>query len=167
MTHHLNHGKVVSRYNELYDQFSTADIFAKLSRFSAMLVQPMVHLIFWVVYLCLPLTYAYFGGTYEDTTQMKMFFYILSSAQVFIACIMRWSETIEFYTLGTTLMVWKILTMGLRIPRLAIQSKSSKDHMFQYSAGALLLHNLCNVSTKHALERFHKLSPLLNLGAKR
>jgi hypothetical protein len=166
MTHHLNHGRVVWRYNELYDQFSSPDILAKLSRFSAMFIQPLVHLVYWIVYLCFPGTYAYFGGAYEDVTQMKMLFYIFSSAQVLVACILRWSETIEFYTLGTTLMVWKILTMGLRIPRLEIHSNSQKDHMFQYSAGALLLHNLCNVTTKHTLERLHKLGPLLNLGTK-
>lgn len=81
-----------------------------------------------------------------------MIFYVISSLQVFYSCILRWSETIEYYTLGTTLMVWKILTLGLRVPPLAIRSDSPQHHMFQYSAGALLLQNIANVSTKHALE---------------
>jgi len=151
LTAHPNHGNVVWRYNELRTQFSDPSFVSRALRFSGMFVQPLSHLISWVVFLCFPDIYASYGGTYDYST-LQMIFYVISSLQVFYSCILRWSETIEYYTLGTTLMVWKILTLGLRVPPITISSSSPQHHMFQYSAGALLLQNLANVSAKHPLE---------------
>ena len=151
LTSHPNHGKVVWRYNELHKQLSDPSFFTRASRISSMFLQPISHIIFWTVYICFPDIHASFGGTYDHGTT-QLIFYVISSIQVLISCILRWSETIEHYTLGTTLMVWKILTVGLRVPPLDIHSASVQDHMFQYAAGALLLQNISDIPTEHPLK---------------
>ena len=69
--------------------------------------------------------------------------YIASSIQVLVGAIQRWSEVIEHYNLGTTILVWKILTHAYGVPLLDIRSSDPGHQYFKYAAGASLLQDLC------------------------
>ena len=75
---------------------------------------------------------------------MRPFLYSrLVTLQVLVAAIQRWSEVVEHYNLGTTILVWKILTHAFGVPLLDIQSGDPGHQYFKYAAGASLLQDVC------------------------
>jgi hypothetical protein len=118
LTEHENHGKVVWRYLEL--EKKTTSVIDKVGLVLRLIVQPIYQIIS---------TLFYGSGTFK----------LVSLFQTLYSCITGWIEMIEFYNLGTTLMVWKILTHGLRVPLISVQSADQKHMLFKYAAGASFL----------------------------
>jgi hypothetical protein len=142
MIDHSNPGKIVWKYIELDKKIQPDGFLDRVSFYSTLVVQPAGHVLFWVCFLFFPTLYTYFGG---DVNQpwYTMLFYIVSSLQVFYGSIVSWSEVVEHYNLGTTLMVWKILSHGLGLPLLEINSKNRNHQLFRYAAGARFLQSIC------------------------
>ena len=110
--------------------------------YATILIQPIGHVLFWVCYLGFPSLYTYFGGTH-DMSFTTLAWYIASSLQVLVAAIQRWSEVVEHYNLGTTILVWKILTHAFGVPLIDIRSGDTGHQYFKYAAGASLLQDVC------------------------
>lgn len=142
MIEHPNHGSVVWKYLELEKTLWSPNFLEYAMTYATILIQPIGHVLFWVCYLGFPTLYTYFGGIH-DMTFTTLAWYIASSIQVLVSAIQRWSEVVEHYNLGTTILVWKILTHAYGIPLLDIRSRNSGHQYFKYAAGASLLQDLC------------------------
>jgi hypothetical protein len=118
LTDHENHGKVVDRYIEI--EKKTTSVMDRLGWILRLIVQPIYQIISILLYG---------SGTFK----------LLSLGQTMYSCITGWIEMIEFYNLGTTLMVWKILTHGLRVPLISVRSSDERHLLYKYAAGALFL----------------------------
>lgn len=141
MIEHPNHGSVVWKYLELEKKLWSSNFLEYAMTYSTILIQPIYQVFFWVCFLGFPSLYTYFGGK-VDLSFTNVAWYLASTIHVFISAIFRWSEVIEHYNLGTTILVWKILTHGLAVPLIEINSKDPNHQYFKYAAGALLLQNL-------------------------
>jgi len=142
MIEHSNHGSVVWKYLELEKTLWSSNFLEYAMTYATILIQPVGHVLFWVCYLGFPTLYTYFGGTH-DMSFTTLAWYIASSLQVLVSAIQRWSEVVEHYNLGTTILVWKILTHAYGVPLLDIQSSDLGHQYFKYAAGASLLQDLC------------------------
>lgn len=142
MIEHPNHGSVIWKYLELEKKLWSPHFLEYAMTYATILIQPIGHVLFWVCYLGFPTLYTYFGGTHDMTWQ-TLAWYGISSLQVLISAIQRWSEVIEHYHLGTTIFVWKILTHAFGVPLLDIQSSDRGHQYFKYAAGASLLQDFC------------------------
>ena len=142
MIEHPNHGSVVWKYLQLEKTLWSPNFLEYAMTYATILIQPIGHVLFWVCYLGFPTLYTYFGGTH-DMSFTTLAWYIASSIQVLVSAIQRWSEVVEHYNLGTTILVWKILTHAYGIPLLDIRSRDPGHQYFKYAAGASLLQDLC------------------------
>ena len=73
---------------------------------------------------------------------ISIIFYAISSLQVLWNTFTGWSDVVEHYHLGTTLLTWKILTYGLGLPLIKINSSDPNHQYFKYAAAVSLLQNL-------------------------
>lgn len=140
MTEHYNHGSVIWKYSELKKKYDSPHFLDRLGVISNLIVQPIGHIIFWVTFLGFPSIYAYFGGEL-GLSWFKLLLYIVSSLQVLWSCYEGWNETVEYHQLSTTIMIWKLLTLRLRVPTITIHSTNNEHQLFKWSAGALFLFN--------------------------
>jgi hypothetical protein len=142
MIEHPNHGSVIWKYLALEKTLWPPNFIDYAMTYATILIQPIGHVLFWVCYLGFPTLYTYFGGTH-DMSFTTLAWYIVSSIQVLVGAIQRWSEVVEHYNLGTTILVWKILTHAFGVPLLDIRSKDLGHQYFKYAAGASLLQDIC------------------------
>jgi hypothetical protein len=142
MTEHENHGKVVWRHHELHKKYACGNLLQKIQLVVQLILQPLGHLLFWIVFIGFPNVYTYFGGTLH--VQMStLLMYVVSSLQVAWGCFTGWKEVAEYQQLSTTLMIWKLLTLRLQVPTITIHSSETQHQNFKWSAGAsLLFHNI-------------------------
>lgn len=140
MTEHENHGRVVWRYTELNKKYNSPNFLDRMSIVSNLVIQPIGHVIFWITFFGFPSVYTYFGGEL-NLPWYRLLFYILSSLQIIWSCYGGWNEVIEYHQLSTTLMIWKLLTLCLRVPTITIYSKNTEHQLFKWSAGASFLFN--------------------------
>lgn len=138
ITEHENHGNVVWRYAELNKKYDSPHFIERMSIVSNLIVQPIGHVFFWITFFGFPYIYAYFGGDIH-LSWLNIFFYVVSSLHVLWTCYNSWTEVIEYHQLSTTLMVWKLLTLCLRVPTITIHSKDKMHQLFKWSAGASIL----------------------------
>lgn len=140
MTDHENHGKLVWRYVELNKKYDSPNFLDRLSTVSNLIVQPIGHVIFWTLFFGFPSLYTYFGGELNPSL-FQFVFYIISSLQVFWTCLSEWTEVLEYHQLITTLMIWKLLTLRLRVPTITVHSTDKNHQLFKWAAGASFLFN--------------------------
>lgn len=140
LTEHENHGRVIWRYCELNKKYNSPNFLDRLSVISNLFVQPIGHLIFWITFIGFPNVYTYFGGEL-NLSWFKLFFYVFSSIQIIWSCVTGWADVIEYCQLSTTIMIWKLLTLRLRVPTITVKSTDANHQLFKWSAGALCLFN--------------------------
>jgi hypothetical protein len=140
MTEHSNHGSVVWRYSELNKKYNSPHFLDRLTAISTLIVQPIGHIFFWITFFGFPSIYVYFGGELHPPWY-RILLYIVSSLQIIWSCYGAWIEVIEYHQLSTTLMIWKLLTLRLRVPTITIHSKDTEHQLFKWSAGASFLFN--------------------------
>lgn len=136
-----NPASVVWKYIDLDKRVNPVDFMEHVTRHSNLYVQPIGHVLFWGCYFFFPALFLSLGGSVE-TTWFNILFYTLSSAQILWTTYSCWSEVVEHYHLGTTLLTWKILTHGMGLPVIKIQSKDPNHQYFKYAAAISLLQNL-------------------------
>lgn len=144
------HSKVW-RYLELEKTLDSPDFLSRLKVFGDLVFQPISHVLFWVCLFSFPAVLLKFGYS-ENPTKMKMIFYIVSSLQVLYNAFVGWSKMIEYYNLGTFFLIEHI--RYARTPfYYKIRSSHPSHQLFRYSAlNSLLLNDVKQVSSKHALE---------------
>jgi hypothetical protein len=140
MTRHENHGKAVWRYIELQKKYDSPNFLDRLTTISTLIVQPFGHVLFWIMFFGFPSLYTYFGGELK-LSWFQIVFYVVSSLHVFWECLSEWMCVLEYHQLSTTLMIWKLLTVCLRLPTIAIHSKDKNHQLFKWAAGMSLLFN--------------------------
>ena len=136
-----DHAAVVWKYIDLDKKVNPPAFMEHMSLYSNLFIQPVGHVLFWGCYFFFPVLFEYFGGKVDMTT-FSILFYALSSLQVLWSAFSCWSEVIEHYHLGTTLYTWKILTHGLGLPLITINSADRNHQYFKYAAAISLLQNL-------------------------
>ena len=136
-----DHAAVVWKYIELDKKVNPAPFMEHMSLYSNLFIQPVGHVLFWGCYFFFPVLFEYFGGKVDMST-FSILFYAASSLQVLWSAFSCWSEVIEHYHLGTTLYTWKILTHGLGLPLITINSADRNHQYFKYAAAISLLQNL-------------------------
>ena len=136
-----DHAAVVWKYIELDKKVNPVPFMEHMSLYSSLFIQPVGHVLFWSCYFFFPVLFEYFGGKVDMTT-FSILFYTASSLQVLWSAFSCWSEVIEHYHLGTTLYTWKILTHGLGLPLIKINSADRNHQYFKYAAAISLLQNL-------------------------
>jgi hypothetical protein len=141
MIDHPNPADVVWKYISLDKKVNPAPFIDYMTLYSNLFVQPIGHVLFWGCYFFFPVLFVYFGGTLEMTT-FSILLYIVSSLQVLWNAFSCWSDVVDHYNLGTTLYTWKILTHGLGLPLIKINSADRNHQYFKYAAAISLLQNL-------------------------
>jgi hypothetical protein len=136
-----DHAAVVWKYIELDKKVNPVQFMEHMSLYSSLFIQPVGHVLFWSCYFFFPVLFQYFGGKVDMTT-FSILFYTASSLQVLWSAFSCWSEVVEHYHLGTTLYTWKILTHGLGLPLIKINSADRNHQYFKYAAAISLLQNL-------------------------
>jgi hypothetical protein len=136
-----DHAAVVWKYIELDKKVNPVPFMEHMSLYSSLFIQPVGHVLFWSCYFFFPVLFQYFGGKVDMTT-FSILFYTASSLQVLWSAFSCWSEVVEHYHLGTTLYTWKILTHGLGLPLIKINSADRNHQYFKYAAAISLLQNL-------------------------
>lgn len=136
-----DHAAVVWKYIELDKKVNPVQFMEHMSLYSSLFIQPVGHVLFWGCYFFFPILFEYFGGKVDMTT-FSILFYAASSLQVLWSAFSCWSEVVEHYHLGTTLYTWKILTHGLGLPLIKINSADRNHQYFKYAAAISLLQNL-------------------------
>uniref|UniRef100_A0A6C0B6Z9 Uncharacterized protein n=1 Tax=viral metagenome TaxID=1070528 RepID=A0A6C0B6Z9_9ZZZZ len=136
-----DHAAVVWKYIALDKKVNPAPFMEHMSLYSNLFIQPVGHVLFWGCYFFFPVLFEYFGGKVDMST-FSILFYAASSLQVLWSAFSSWSEVIEHYHLGTTLYTWKILTHGLGLPLITINSADRNHQYFKYAAAISLLQNL-------------------------
>jgi hypothetical protein len=138
MTESKNHGKVIQRYIELSKKINSPYFLERLSHTLTLIVQPILHFIFWTCFCFFPEVYTYLGGNL-NVSFLQFSFYIFSSLRVLWECIHGWLEVIEYHGLAMTIMIWKLLTIRLNVPIISVSSKDKNHQLFKWAAGASLL----------------------------
>ena len=141
MIDHPNHAEVVWKYMEIDKRIRPVNFMDHLTVYANLFIQPIGHVLFWGCYFFFPALFVYFGGTLETTT-LSIVFYAISSLQVLWNTFTSWSDVVEHYHLGTTLLTWKILTHALGLPLIKINSADPNHQYFKYAAAISLLQNL-------------------------
>lgn len=136
-----DHAAVVWKYIDLDKKVNPVPFMEHMSLYSSLFIQPVGHVLFWGCYFFFPVLFEYFGGK-VDMSSFSILFYAASSLQVLWSAFSCWSEVVEHYHLGTTLYTWKILTHGLGLPLITINSADRNHQYFKYAAAISLLQNL-------------------------
>lgn len=156
MIEDTNHGKAVHRYIELSKKLESPHFLDRLSVTSALWVQPIGHVIFWILFLFFPDIYTYLGGQ-KDPSMLTVGMYIVSGLRVIWTCLVTWCECLELSSLSMKIMIWKLMTIRMNVsPKIEIRSKDPYHQLYRWSSGASLLFDYIeNVASKHVLEAVH------------
>lgn len=141
MINHPNHADIVWEYIALDKRVNPIQFMDHVSQYANLFVQPIGHVLFWGCYFFFPALFLSLGGTLE-TTWFSILLYVVSSLQVLWNAFTSWSDIVEHYNLGTTLYIWKILTHGLGLPLIKINSADPNHQYFKYAAAISMLQNL-------------------------
>jgi hypothetical protein len=139
--------KAVHRYLELETIVDSPDFLSRMLLLNDTIIQPLFHLAFWVCFWAFPEILPYFRYS-ETPSTLKLVMYITSSLQMVYSTIVKWSNIVEFYHLGTLFLVTHI-QMCRRHNPFVIRSDTPSHQLFRYSS---LLENLSDVPTKHSLK---------------
>lgn len=120
---------IVWRYIELQDKLESPSFLNRLGVYSNLLFQPIWNVIFWACYLA---GLEWVG----EISNMKLVLYLVTTLQVIWTSIKSWCDVLEYYNLGTTILVWKILCKDFHY---VIRSKDPRHQLFRYAAGAFIM----------------------------
>jgi len=136
-----DHSAVVWKYIELDKKVNPAPFMEHMSLYSNLFIQPVGHVLFWGCYFFFPVLFEYFGGKVDMST-FSILFYAASSPQDICSALSCRSKMVEHHHLGTTHYARKILTHGLGLPLITINSADRNHQYFKYAAAISLLQNL-------------------------
>jgi hypothetical protein len=126
---------LVWEYIRLDNKLAPANFIERLSLYSALVVHPLWNILYWFTWLFFPGIFVYLGGSYEIDS-VKFMFILLNAGHVVYSAFTKWSEVLQHYNLGTTLLGWRLRT--LRIPKIHIRSNDVRHQYFKYAAAITL-----------------------------
>ena len=137
--------KIIWEFIELDNKLSPSNFLERVSLYSSLYIQPIWSMLYWITWLLVPSLFEYLGGSY-DMDVLRMGMMIANTLSTAYSSYTRWSEWVQHYTLGTTLLGWRLQT--LRVPKIHIRSRDPRHQFFKYAAAMTQLQSPPKTSTQ-------------------